>query len=200
MGDFLEGCNDQRIPTNEFMDLFCKRCRNRDCVHAGWAVDRFSTRIATQEERMFNPERADPKLPKYAQIIAADFRDMLAQAMALEVSEKRGDWEIPEIPVLDGVEEAVKMSAALQEPAPKGTVAAPQARPPAQAPPTPPKMSSVAVTLTRGNTEVPARGVMIDGSPAPAPNVLGADPWAAPVRKDVKIPVGGKVKMGGGQP
>jgi len=229
MSDFLEGCNDQHVPVTDFMDIFCKRCRNRDCIHAGWAEDRFSVRIAGQEERFFNPERADPRLPKYAQILASEFQDMLHHAMALEISEKRGDWEIPEIPILDGntnvgtldqtqgVDAAVKVLATarghtspkLPEPSPPPAAPTEQAKPtpPVQAKPTPPaapqtpqKMVSVVMTLPRGNTSNPAGGVMVDGSPAPAPapKQVEADLWAIPAAKnEVKIPVGGKVVMGG---
>jgi hypothetical protein len=102
MADFLDDCNDKRVPPRDFIEVFCKHCRNPECVRAEWAADRFSARVATQEERFFNPLRADPRLPKYVRIFEAEFEDMLHQAMQLEIADQKGDWEIPEVPILDG--------------------------------------------------------------------------------------------------
>jgi len=105
VNDFLNDCisdlgvkNDPRA----FMETFCARCRNRECVNAKWAGDKFAARVATQPDRLFRPNVADPANPKYARL--ADFVDNLREAMRLEIADRRKDWEIPEIPILDGTE------------------------------------------------------------------------------------------------
>ena len=62
------------------------------------------------------------------------------------------------------------------------------------------KMSSVVMTLPRGNTDAPPPGgIMVDGSPVPVPDAA-ADEWAVPTKKQTKIAVGGKVILGGEPP
>lgn len=54
-------------------------------------------------DRLFNNvQQADPRIPKYAMIARLDFPDLLRKAMKLEISERRGDWSVPEIPIADG--------------------------------------------------------------------------------------------------
>jgi hypothetical protein len=103
MNDFLEACISD-IGTKKdypaFQSTFCNRCRNRECVHAKWAADKFAVRVAVQPDRMLHPQQADPTNPKYAQL--TDFVDNLREAMRLEIADRRRDWEVPEIPILDG--------------------------------------------------------------------------------------------------
>jgi hypothetical protein len=100
MADFLRECNSQGVSPQEFEQVFCQRCRQADCDLAQWGSSLFDRRVATQADRLLKPEQADPRLPKYAQIVGADFTDMLEHAMRLEISDRRGDWEVPET---DGV-------------------------------------------------------------------------------------------------
>jgi hypothetical protein len=215
MSDFLEGCNDRGMKVSDFTEMFCKHCRNPECVRAEWATDRFGVRVATQEERMFNPIQADPRLPRYAQILASQFQDMLHRATVLELSAQRNDWEIPEIPILDGgtetapltltkgVDSAVSVLAQARgtkrdvpEPTPEDAMA--EAMKPVSRPEPPlvpmPKAKPTALP-PRMNTEIPMGGIMLDGSPGRAAPV--EDPWAIPVKKDVKVGLGAKVKMTG---
>ena len=99
MNDFLEGCISD-ISGNgpkdygAFQETFCKRCRNGDCKHAKWASDQFTARITTQVDRFFhNPNQADQRIPKYAQI--PDFANLLREAITLEIADRKGDWSIP---------------------------------------------------------------------------------------------------------
>lgn len=104
--DLLEECiTDLSAPGSDrdykaFQDTFCLRCRNGGCIHAKWVSDQFTARVALQPNRFFNPKFGDGQKPKYAEVI--DFTDMFQEAMRLEIANKRGDWEIPEVPIMDG--------------------------------------------------------------------------------------------------
>lgn len=105
MRDLLATCHEgefRNYNPRDFDQTFCKHCRNDGCSRAKWAEDAFSARISTQEERFFNAPPSNLALPKFAQIAGMDFRNMLQEAMRLEIADRRGDWEVPEIPVLDG--------------------------------------------------------------------------------------------------
>lgn len=219
MADFFDECNDRHISPKDFIETFCNRCRNRECTRAGWAEDRFHRRIQTQEERFFNPLRADPRTPKYMRIFESDFQDMLHRAMQLEVASQRGDWEIPEIPVLDGnsstgtliqtqeVDAAAQVLALARgtelrlpqvpNPAspPEPPVPMPEPQKP-QAPPSKPDVSRIPVLLAGHNTPFPTGGMMVDGAPPPEPP-KAADPWAAPAANKPKVvKPGAKIKLG----
>jgi hypothetical protein len=105
MSDLLEECladlGQQEKNYQAFQETFCQHCRNPQCVHAKWAQDKFGARVSKQVERVFNPVRIDPKsVPKYA--ILPDFVSMVQEAMRLEIADRRGDWEIPDVPIVDG--------------------------------------------------------------------------------------------------
>lgn len=230
MTDYLQECmadftakvdkidpNQGKITTREFMATFCGKCRNPDCVNAGWAEDRFSGRVRTQYDRFLNPLQLDPMLPKFASIVAADFKDMLHKAYQLEVADRRGDWEIPEIPIMDGkpvlsqsstgtVDSAIRSLAKAQgrpeplvqveEPAPKLVVP-----PPLPAPHHP--KTPVTKVPAKGNTARPAP-MMLDGSPLPttpatkaaSPPQTEPDPWT-PKPEIRKVNPGATIRMGG---
>ena len=131
--DYLEECNDQRISIVEFKQIFCNRCRNTDCVNAGWSGSIWKGRMDTQVQALLeDPKFADLSNPKYAQIREADFPSLLHKAMRLEISDRKADWEpVPEIDISNGkdeiantattstVDEAIKKMAAIQgKPAP----------------------------------------------------------------------------------
>lgn len=102
MVDFFRECNSQGLAPKEFQQTFCQRCRNPDCDLAAWGTGLFDRRVATQAERLLNPQQADPRLPKYARIVETEFPSMMREAMMLEIADRRGDWEVPEIAVVDG--------------------------------------------------------------------------------------------------
>lgn len=106
MGDFLRECNSGELKTDAktFQDTWCARCSRKECDLAVFAkLDPMAHRQATWRERFFNPNRADVRLPKYATIAQQDFPNLLQKAMKIEISERRGDWSVPDVPVLDGV-------------------------------------------------------------------------------------------------
>lgn len=117
MTDLIRDCNHLSAPEAEFRELFCVRCRNPGCEAAGWSKDHFGRRVATQADRLLNPLRADPRLPKYAQVTAEDFADMLAQAVRYEVASRRGDWDVPDLTLAQGMAELAGVHpAAVQDP------------------------------------------------------------------------------------
>lgn len=114
IGDLLEDCISDLLAPGQnrdykaFQDTFCLRCRNSNCRHARWVDDRFSARVATQPDRFFNPTIIAGNSPKYADL--KDFGDNLREAMRLEIADKRGDWEVPDVPIVDGKVENTSLS------------------------------------------------------------------------------------------
>lgn len=105
MADFLRECNtgDLKIDPKTFQETWCARCRRPECDLAVYAkIDPMAQRNATWRQRFFGAPQADLTIPKFAQIAQLDFPNLLQKAMKLEISERRGDWSVPEIPVLDG--------------------------------------------------------------------------------------------------
>ncbi|MDB4278259.1 SWIM zinc finger domain-containing protein [Deltaproteobacteria bacterium] len=91
-----DGQAKRTMPEEQFRQGFCRFCRNHECSLALAAQTHWQARMETQEDRLLtNPNFADPKDPKYRMIRDIDFPDMLRQAMALEISSQRGDWEVP---------------------------------------------------------------------------------------------------------
>lgn len=105
MSDLLRDCNSGSVKTDPktFRDTWCARCSRKECDLAMFAQsDPMAVRNATWHDKFFGTPEADLTLPKFAQIARLDFPNLLQKAMRLEVSERRGDWSVPEIPVLDG--------------------------------------------------------------------------------------------------
>lgn len=218
MHDLLKDCmadigERDAVP---FREKFCHWCRNPDCVNAKWAQDRFSKRVANQADRLLNPISVSAHSPRYA--ILSDFPDMLREAMRLEVSDRRSDWEVPEIPILDGriertsaattmdVDRAMQQLAASRgvdiqlpvDPEPSEPLQLDPAEPPR--PPVP--RGPLSVPATRGavgNTPVPEGGLMIGGGPTPQKNPDPVDPWAPKPVVQV-VPRGARIRMGGSEP
>lgn len=207
--DLLKECNDQRVPPRDFMQTFCVRCRNRDCVNAGWAGSTFEERVSTQVERLLtHPIMARPEDTKFDPLRAMHFVEV-PQSVVLR---RRADpWAGPGVYLSEpdphtvatpSVEDAVaKLAEARGKRPPMVSVevepelpveAPPQPTPPVQvqAQPTPPPRPSV-------NTEFPEEGVMLGGgTPTPPRERLApSDPWAPKPKVNV-VPAGAKIKMG----
>jgi hypothetical protein len=220
--DLLQDCNEHRTPPKEFMSIFCQRCRNGNCVNAGWAESTWEDRIATQVSRLLtNPNFGDPRDPQFKDVVNLDFRH-LAEPLKVD------SWEVPQAHLVlperqtsrsEDVERAIQ---ALSEarggkpaaPAVEVTTAA-EAVPVQQAPQPPvpvrpdprpnprhytadtPPVSS---PQRDANTAFPAEGLMLDGSPPdlPGPGGSTGDPWAppAPTNQPRKVPVGARIRMG----
>ena len=107
MADLLEGCissiDPKRKDYRAFQETFCVRCRNTTCEHALGHKDKFALRTSQQVQRMLHADQANPKQPKYAHL--EDFEDRFRQAMQKEIVDKKGDWAVPEVPILDGCQQ-----------------------------------------------------------------------------------------------
>lgn len=95
-GECYAGEHQAHLSPEQFKQQFCRVCRNEDCKNSLAGTTRWSHRMRTQEDVLLNnPQFADPRDPRYEHLRSLDFPDMLRQAMALEISAERGDWEIP---------------------------------------------------------------------------------------------------------
>lgn len=218
--DLLRDCNEHGEPPNQFKATFCQRCRNAQCVNAGWSESRWSNRINTQVSRLLeNPTFADPRDPQYKPFSLLDFKE-IGEPLVLNgadpweprvhlASPNREERQYPE------VERAV---AALRGNAPKesSTPSLEEAQPVQLVPPvsqvatTPPRDNPRHYTFdtnkssppTReSNTDFPSDGVMLDGSPPPQTVAPSEDPWTpSSTQAPMKVAVGARVKMGGGGP
>lgn len=223
MTDELKGCMDStkelnkdgKLTVSDFQSIFCVKCRRKECVHAkGWQ-DQFYSRVSTQPERFFNPKLANPNDPKYSNL--ADFVNMVQEAMRIEIADKRNDWEIPEIPIIDGViqpsdqtataivEEAVRnlsksngIILPFAEEKPSEVVVAPivekqqpETKPEAPAPISMPNQSFP----KQGNTQMPPHGIILGGGDAIIESPQKPDPWALPKEKGAVVKPGAKIVL-----
>jgi hypothetical protein len=216
--DLLQECNDQRTPPKDFTQTFCVRCRNRDCVNAGWAGSTFEERVGTQVDRLLNnPIMARPEDSRFDPVRAMHFVEV-AQAIVLR---RRADpWAGPGVflaepdpamATLPTVEDAVAKLAEARGRKPTAVTVEvePELHPPSDPPPAPqmkmtlpeshpapPPVLPPPVVRSTVNTEFPDEGVMLGGSPPPPrEGLVSADPWAPKPKHNV-VPPGAKIKMG----
>lgn len=218
--DLLQECNDQRIPPKDFTQTFCVRCRNPECVNAGWAGSTFEQRVATQVDRLLNnPVQARPDDTRFDPVRAMHFVEV-AQAIVLR---RRADpWAGPGVFLADpdpstvttpAVEDAVARLAEARgkrpsavsievEPELHPETPAESARTPQEplsapvAAPVPTPVRPTPVARSTVNTEFPDEGVMLGGtSPPPREGLATTDPWAPKPKTNV-VPPGAKIKMG----
>jgi len=125
--DLLGYCNEHGVPPRQFMQTFCYRCRNHECSNASWGGSIWQSRMRIQQDKLLdNPHFAHPDNPQFDHIRERDFPSLLEKAIQLEIADKRGDWEIPEVAITDNkvirakgattdaVDEAVKALAKAQ--------------------------------------------------------------------------------------
>lgn len=209
--DLLDECNDQKIPPRDFKETFCKRCRNQNCVNAGWASASFDERVRTQVDRLLvNPLQARPEDTRFDPIRAMHFVEVAA---AISLARRADPWAGPGVHLAEPdpetaksqvVEEAVSRLAEARGKKPAPTVIAVEEEKPL--PPMPPAApipaKPVAVAPVAAiNTEFPEEGVMIGGGPVTPPKMgvsqmrPEADPWA-PKPKENIVQRGAKIRMG----
>lgn len=83
-----------KVNPNEVTSLCCPYCRHPKCHRAGWADSQWQARIATQEERLLvNPKFSDLSLPSHMELHQISWPSLRKEAMKLEISAQRGDWE-----------------------------------------------------------------------------------------------------------
>jgi len=94
--DLWEGCYDgehrKLLVPEQFKQMFCDVCLNAGCRNSRGAGMKWSQRMLTQEDRLLhNPNYAPPDTATVMGL--PDFPDMLREALAIEISDRRGDWE-----------------------------------------------------------------------------------------------------------
>jgi len=94
--DLFDGCYDgehrKLLAPEQFKQMFCGVCMNVGCRNSKGAGTKWNKRILTQEDRLLhNPDFAPENTATVLGL--PDFPDMLRQALAIEISDQRGDWE-----------------------------------------------------------------------------------------------------------
>lgn len=94
--DLWDGCYDgehrKLLAPEQFKQMFCDVCLNAGCRNSRGAGMKWSQRMLTQEDRLLhNPNYAPPDTATAMGL--PDFPDMLREALAIEISDQRGDWE-----------------------------------------------------------------------------------------------------------
>ena len=94
--DCYDGNQRKMISPEDFRKNFCEACMNAGCVNSKGVGTSWVKRIATQEERLLiNPNFADMNDPRWGGLAGNDFKNMIQEALAIEISTRRGDWSIP---------------------------------------------------------------------------------------------------------
>lgn len=97
--DLWEGCyadSHRQMSPEQFKKTFCDNCLNPGCVNSKAAGTSWMNRILTQEEVLLrNPLFANENDPLFSSLRSVDFKDLLQQALALEIADRKGDWSIP---------------------------------------------------------------------------------------------------------
>ena len=199
--DLLQECNDQHVPPKEFMETFCKRCRNKTCVNAGWSQSTFEERVGTQVERLLtHPMKALADDPRFEKIRAIHFKEIAA---AIILSRQADPWAVQQevhlaepdssITTSAVVEDAVQKLSETRGKAPPAVLEKPQEAAPPRPVETPRPAPKTPPVQEEGiNTSFPEEGVMIGGPLAPAAPLV--DPWAPKPKMNV-VPRGAKIKM-----
>jgi hypothetical protein len=175
--------------------------------------------MRTQKERLFKPNQATPDSSLYKQLNEVDFPSMLQEAMRQEIAARRGDWEIPDvpmIPIVDGRKVTQNDNATSSVDAAIQSLAKAQGKKPLEMPKVETETAPVATPVQtpdkalpehftkqgpppqQQNTTMPGQGIMLDDSVVPVTKPVkkvATDPWAPAT--DKKIPVGGTVVLGG---
>lgn len=90
------GSHRKNLSVENFKHMFCRVCRNPACVNSAVGKGMWLQRMENQEERLLNnPQFADPNDPRFRHLAEQKFQDAVKKAMAREVADRRGDWEIP---------------------------------------------------------------------------------------------------------
>lgn len=96
--DLFEECysgeHKELLSPKQFREQFCRVCANTSCMNSGVGRSRWQHRIDHQVESLLeNPQFADVGDPRYKDLAAMPFEDAFQEALRLEISSERGDWE-----------------------------------------------------------------------------------------------------------
>jgi len=76
--------------------MFCRVCRNPECRRSSAHKGKWIERMMTQVQRLLeDPTFTDANDPRFEHIQRQDFKDMLMDAVRLEIVDRKGDWEPP---------------------------------------------------------------------------------------------------------
>ena len=91
-----EGEHRQIGSPDQFAQMFCSRCQNPGCTRSLGSRTKWQHRMDTQEDLLLrNPRFAEEDDPRFRDIRDQDFNDAIREALAIEVSNAKGDWSIP---------------------------------------------------------------------------------------------------------
>jgi hypothetical protein len=94
--DLFDGCYDgehrKLLAPEQFKQMFCEVCMNVGCRNSKGAGSKWNQRMLTQEDRLLNNPAFAPDMT--AEIMGLpDFKNMIQDALRIEISTQRGDWE-----------------------------------------------------------------------------------------------------------
>lgn len=94
--DLWDGCYDgehrKLLAPEQFKQMFCKVCLNPGCRNSRGAGSKWNQRMLTQEDRLLNNPAFAPETT--ADIMGLpDFKNMIQDALRVEISTKKNDWE-----------------------------------------------------------------------------------------------------------
>lgn len=106
--DLFAGCNEPGQPwfqrdAHEFEKIYCRLCKNADCLRAKGAVSPWQTRMAEQVDYLLNnPQFSSMTSEDHKRLGAMAFENIRQRMERLEIARERQDWEIPEDSEGDG--------------------------------------------------------------------------------------------------
>lgn len=94
--DLWDGCYDgehrKLLAPEQFKQMFCGVCLNPGCRNSRGSGSKWNQRMMTQEDRLLNNPDFAPD--QTAEIMGLpDFKNMIQEALKIEISTQRGDWE-----------------------------------------------------------------------------------------------------------
>jgi hypothetical protein len=98
--DLWDGCYDGQarsiMSPEDFRQKFCGNCMNSGCRNSRGSGMSWVQRISTQRDRLLdNPRFAELSDPRFQEFAQMEFQDRLREALAIEISDQKGDWSIP---------------------------------------------------------------------------------------------------------
>ena len=180
----------------QFEETFCKVCKNRTCVRAGWAFSTWDKRILTQVDRLLEN-------PSIALQTESSRWDGIANLEGFKESQTIEVWGAPksDLILIDSPEPPPPKETLARPPEPERVepLTTPPPVPPPEpveeevAPePLPPKETAQSSSLNTSPEPVYLGGGSPPAQERPAPKNFSSDPWAV----TETLPVGGKFKMG----
>jgi hypothetical protein len=113
-----EGSHKTTSPES-FKSTFCGNCMNSGCRNSRGAGMTWVKRMQTQEDRLLhNPVFGDPDSPENRHLSGMNFKSMLREALAIQISSDKGDWAVPTEAEIG--QEAAKLAQMVQPLAPAG--------------------------------------------------------------------------------